>query len=108
LAVAGRSDGEVNLRPTDPRGARFINESRRRVSRRGYKVQCVIEAFLPVRDPSRSRINVKSDRRLAVALNLESDWDIEALDLLDDDRDWIRLVSRWTVPSPVDGLAEAV
>jgi hypothetical protein len=108
LAVAGHRDGQVQLRPADPRAVRFVNESRRHVSRRGYKVQCLIEAFLPVRNPGRTRLNVKSDRRLAVALNLESDWDIEALDLLDDDRDWIRLVSRWTVPPPVDGLAKAV
>lgn len=107
LALAGYKGEEVHLRPADPRAARFINESRRQISCRGYKVQCLIEAFLPIRDPRRSHIKVKDDRRLAVAEILDSIWDVDADDLLSN-RLRIRLVSRWTTLQIVEELIEAI
>ena len=96
LAVVDYAEGEVRLQPADPRAARFVNESRRQVSARGYKIQRLIEAFLPVRDPRRSHIKVTDDRCLELAYILDTKWEIEAEDLLSNRRR-IRLVSRWTV-----------
>jgi hypothetical protein len=96
LAVVDNGDGEVRLRPADPRAARFVNESRRKASPKGYKIQRLIEAFLPVRDPRRPHLNVTENRRLALAEVLDDKWEIDADDLFSERRR-IRLVSRWTV-----------
>jgi hypothetical protein len=96
LAVVDYAADQVRFSPADPRAARFVNESRQKVSPRGYKIQRLIEAFLPVRDPRRSHVKVTDNRRLELADVLDTCWEIQAEDLLDDRR-WIRLVSRWTV-----------
>ena len=98
LAVVDYGEGEVRLRPADPRAARFVNESRRHVSPKGFKIQRLIEAFLPVRDPCR---RVTDDRRLVLAEVLDGKWEIEADDLFGDRRR-VRLVSRWTVLKVID------
>ena len=98
LAVVDYGEGEVRLRPADPRAARFVNESRRQVSPKGFKIQRLIEAFLPVRDPCR---RVTDDRRLVLAEVLGESWEIEADDLLSERRR-VRLVSPWTVSKVVE------
>lgn len=107
LAVVDSGDGEVRLRPADPRAARFVNEARCGVSPKGYKIQRLIEAFLPVRDPRRSHLKVTDRRRLALAEVLDEKWEIEADDLFTD-RLRIRLVSRWTLSELIDAELEAV
>lgn len=96
LAVVDYGEGEVRLRPADPRAARFVNESRKQTGSRGYKIERLIEAFLPVRDPRRSHLRVTDNRRLALAEVLDAWWEIDADDLYGDRRR-VRLVSRWTV-----------
>jgi len=96
LAVSGCTETHLHLRGADVRAARLINESRHHVSRRGFRDRLLIEAFLPIRDPRRSHIKVKDDRRIAVAEILDEEWDIDAEDLLDGRR-LVRLLSRWTV-----------
>lgn len=74
-----------------------MNESRHHTGRRGCKVQNIIQAFVPGRDPKRRRVNATENRRLFVAEVLDMDWDIETEGLLEE-RTWVRLVSRWRLP----------
>jgi hypothetical protein len=107
LAVVDNGNGEVRLRPADPRAARFVNYSRSQAGPKGYKIQRLIEAFLPVRDPRRGQLNVTENRRLALAEVLDEKWEIDAEDLFTDRRR-VRLVSRWTVLKLIDAELEAV
>lgn len=104
LAVVDYGDDEVRLRPADPRAAHFVNESRRAVSPRGFKIERLIEAFSPVRNPCR---RVTDDRRLVLAEVLGDSWEIEADDLLSERRR-VRLVSPWTVSKVVELELETV
>ena len=97
LAVGGFAEGSVHLIAADPRGAKLVNESRHHTSRRGCNIRGLIEALLPCRDPSRSRVNATDTRRILVAEILDEEWDIDTEGLLEE-RAWIRLVSRWRVP----------
>ena len=100
LAKAGfavvATDGDwIELRAADPRAARLINESRCGRQVRGFGVRRVVEAFLSVRNPARTRINVNDDRRLLAAETLHDCWGIECDDLLVG-RTRVRLFSAWT------------
>jgi hypothetical protein len=95
FAVAG-TDGEwVELRATDPRAGRLVNEARCGSQARGFGVRRVVEAFLSVRNPKRTRVNVNDDRRLLAAEALHDFWGIECDDLLVG-RARVRLLSAWT------------
>lgn len=97
LAVGGFAEGSVHLIAADPRGSNLVNESRHHTSRRGCNIRGLIEALLPCRNPSRSRVNATDTRRILVAEILDEEWDIDTEGLLEE-RAWIRLVSRWRVP----------
>ena len=101
LAVVDYGEDEVRLRPADPRAARFVNESRNNVGPRGYKIERLIEAFLPVRAPRCRDVRVTDDRRIALADVLDTSWEIGADDLFSERRR-VRLASRWTVLKVID------
>jgi hypothetical protein len=103
LAMAGfaivRLDGtQVELRPADPRVARFVNRARLRPQHGGgYKVHRVIEAMLYLPPKANRRRKVTVDRRLKAYYILKEKWLINCDDLLDP-RSTVRLVSCWSFP----------
>lgn len=95
FAVVGTDGDWIELRAADPLAAHLINESRCGRQVRGFGVRRVVEAFLSVRNPERTRVNVNDDRRLLTAEALHDCWDIDCDDLLAG-RARVRLFSAWT------------
>ncbi len=94
LAITQANAATIQLQVTDPRGAQLINRARCGTSVLGFGVRRVIEAFVPVRQPGRSRVNVDDDRRLRAAIAMDG-WGISCDDLLVG-RKRVRLSSSWT------------
>ncbi len=106
LAIVAADETHVRLRATDPRAARLVNLARKGLSKKGFLDETVIEAFLAVRHPSRSRCSISDDRRLCAAEILVDDWEIDCDDLLEGHR-YVRLVSRWLLPPMLVAVSES-
>jgi hypothetical protein len=105
FAVVRCRDDKLELRAADPRAARFVNEARCGAQLRGFGVRRIVEAFLSVRNPERTRVNVTDDRRLMAAEVLSERWNIECEDLLDG-RARVRLFSAWTFDHTVRAVVQ--